>query len=52
MIKEWRESKMKKELVLKEWQADIIKDKAKIIMVNTSRGGSKTKIYQYGYKRD
>lgn len=33
---------MKKELILKEWQADIIKDKSKIIMVNTSRGGSKT----------
>jgi len=33
---------MKKELVLKEWQADIVRDKSKIIMVNTSRGGSKT----------
>jgi hypothetical protein len=33
---------MKKELVLKEWQADIVRDDSKIIMVNTSRGGSKT----------
>lgn len=33
---------MKKELVLKEWQADIVRDESKIIMVNTSRGGSKT----------
>lgn len=33
---------MKKELRLLEWQADIVKDDSKIIMVNASRGGSKT----------
>lgn len=33
---------MKKEIILKEWQNDIVRDDSKIIMANISRGGSKT----------
>jgi hypothetical protein len=33
---------MKKELILKEWQSDIVRDNSKIIMANISRGGSKS----------
>ena len=33
---------MKKELILKQWQKDIVEDESKIIMANISRGGSKT----------
>lgn len=33
---------MKKEIILKEWQSDIVRDESKIIMANISRGGSKS----------
>lgn len=33
---------MKKELILKDWQKEIVKDKSRIIMMNTCREGSKT----------